>query len=449
MKLSLFVIAALLTSVALISCNKNPIPPEQQPQLNLTLEDVSCTEAWLKLTTSNISLPADVELLKDGIHSETISLTSADTILYIDSLLPNKTYNLTSFIQSNNQSINASVPVSTMDTTSHNFTWQTWTFGGDAGSCNFYDVAVINENDIWAVGQVNIADTSINGYTTYNAAHWNGLEWEMWRLQFYTFCGETSTGSYPARSIIAFSSNDLWITSGSQITHFDGVNQLSIECIPVSVNKLWGSNDNDLYVVGQIGKIAHYQNTQWTKIESGTDMSLVDMVGTEGNNIFMCGGDGNNLTGIILKKNDPGWGTIANSKIVTREEIFKPDLFGSISAIWLDDKNTLYAAGNLLYQYKFGRWDYVHSLPENFIGGNPNVYYRGYIGDVKGLKSNDMWIVGDRNTLRHFNGVSWKQIGFPYSPDSDIVWYTVYPAANCTAVVGFKGNSAIVMLITK
>ena len=178
-------------------------------------------------------------------------------------------------------------------------------------------------------------------------------------------------------------------------------------------------------------------------------MSLVDMAGTSEDFLFICGSNSSNVEGIILKKSNSAWETFVNSGIVTPEELFNPDLYGDISSIWIDEKNTLYAAGNLLYQYKFGKWDYVHSLPENFIGGNPGTYYRGYIGDVKGLKSNDMWIVGDRNTLRHFNGMSWKQIGLPYSPDSDIGWYTVYPKGNCVAAAGYKGNSAVIILIKR
>ena len=192
--------------------------------------------------------------------------------------------------------------------------------------------------------------------------------------------------------------------------------------------------------MGTLGTIAHYQNGQWSRVESGTDMSLVDMFGISGDNIFISGSDANNVKGIILKKNSSGFETFVNSRILIPQELFNPDLFGSLPTIWLDEKNTLYAAGNLLYQYKFGRWDYVNSLPQNYIGGNPGLYYRGYIGDVKGVKSNDMWIAGDRNTLRHFNGISWKQIGYPYSPDSDIVWYTVYPTENNVAVVGRKGR---------
>ena len=93
-----FLTAALILTFVVSSCQKdnNPLPPEDQPQASLSLEDVSCTEAWMKLTTANISLPAEVRLMKDNTVAQTISLSNSDTILYVDSLLPNKTYTFTS-----------------------------------------------------------------------------------------------------------------------------------------------------------------------------------------------------------------------------------------------------------------------------------------------------------------------------------------------------------------
>ncbi len=454
MKTAVIIIVIIISSLVFFSCKGyNPVPPGEQPQATLTLEDVSCKEAWIKLSTNNVSFPADVELYKDSSLAETISLSNTDSLFYIDSLLPNQTYNFHTIIHPYNhteQVTSNRLPVTTMDTTSDNFTWQSWTFGGQAGGCNLYDVAIISENDIWAVGRINIADTSQNGYTMYNSVHWDGNNWELKRIQT-DFRGNLIT--VPLTGVFTFSPTDIWMV-GSLPVHGDGQNWVMYDLRSfvdptLSLFKVWGISTNDIYFVGSSGSIAHFQNGQWSSEESGTDMALADMVGTSGNNIFICGADVNNVKGIILKKNNSGWETFVNSRILTPEELFKPDLYGSLPSIWLDEKNTLYAAGNLLYQYKFGKWDYVHSLPENFIGGNPGVYYRGYIADVKGVKSNDMWIVGDRNTLRHFNGVSWKQIGFPCSPDSDIVWYTVYPTENCVAVVGFKGNSAIVMLIKR
>lgn len=451
--MKIFILAILLfSSLIQLSCKKdNPIPPGEQPQLNLSLEDVSCTEAWINLKTTNLSLPAEVEILKDSILTKTITLISADTVLYIDSLLPNKTYIFSSIIQSTNHPIKSSAfPVVTMDTTSHNFTWQTFTFGGQAGSCSLRDVAVISIDNIWAVGEIFVQDT-LGQPLFYNAVHWDGKQWELKRFFFPSVCGSSKLTAYRASSIFAFQDGQIWVSSsGDKIAISKDDSQINQFCLPWSfpIGKIWGISSNDLYVIGVNGNIAYYQNGHWSKIESGTTMSLVDIIGISGDNVFISGYDPNQVFGMIMKKNNFVFKPFAHSRIVTPQELFNPDLYGYVNTIWFDEKSTLYAAGNFLYQYRFGNWDYIRSLPENYMEGDP-LQYRGYISDVKGIKSNDMWIAGDRNTLRHFNGASWKQIGFPYSPDSDIGWWTVYPTENCTAVVGDKGNSAIVMLITK
>ena len=165
-----------------------------------------------------------------------------------------------------------------MDTTSHDFTFQSWTFG-TIGSSVLYDVAIINENNIWAVGEIMIADTSINGYTTYNAVHWDGSEWTLHKLYFYTIPGQQDTGVYEARSILAFDENNIWITSGSQITKWNGIRQTNRHSSPVYVNKLWGTDNNNIYAVGYNGQIAHYNGTNWQRIESGTTLNINDIWG--------------------------------------------------------------------------------------------------------------------------------------------------------------------------
>tara|TARA_B100000315_G_scaffold210472_1_gene206771 strand:- start:11 stop:451 length:441 start_codon:yes stop_codon:yes gene_type:complete len=58
-----------------------------------------------------------------------------------------------------------------LDTTSHNFVWELDTLGGYNSVLR--DVAIIDENNAWVVG--NIETDSME----YNAAHWNGYEWEL------------------------------------------------------------------------------------------------------------------------------------------------------------------------------------------------------------------------------------------------------------------------------
>ena len=72
------------------------------------------------------------------------------------------------------------------DTTSHNFTFTTYTFGGTGGSSYFKDVAIINDSDIWAVGAIYTSPE-----TTYNAAHWDGNKWRLIQIPTEIFGGAT------------------------------------------------------------------------------------------------------------------------------------------------------------------------------------------------------------------------------------------------------------------
>ncbi len=161
MKKTLFLAATIFLS-AILSCNTTEPPQQNKSSLELTLADTSCTEAWIKLTTANINLPAEVNLKRTDADSsskdEIFFISTADTILYVDSLLPNTNYKYQASSIVHQVSSNL-LNVTTMDTTSHNFTFQTWTFGGQAGSCTLYDVAIIDENDIWAVGEIYLLDS--------------------------------------------------------------------------------------------------------------------------------------------------------------------------------------------------------------------------------------------------------------------------------------------------
>ena len=73
---------ALIISLFLFlqSCNSIE-PPPNDLSINLSLEDVSLTEAWIKLRTSNLQLPASVTLKQNDQTRETLSLVSSDTLL--------------------------------------------------------------------------------------------------------------------------------------------------------------------------------------------------------------------------------------------------------------------------------------------------------------------------------------------------------------------------------
>jgi len=448
----LLILALTLTQ----SCDTTEPPAPPVKNATISIEDYSLNEIWLKISTDNIEGIKHALLERDNETVSSFTFFNKDTVFIDKNLKPNKTFLYgVKIIDKENDTISAQqINAKTIDTTSHNFNYTIWEFG-ELSSSILYDVAIIDEKNIWAVGEIHTEETDqfdSNGVwiQPYNTVHWDGQKWELKRTLFYTFCNQTHKFPYQATSIFRFSNNTVAIANNaSQITYISNGEQGRIDCIPSSVNKIWGTSSNDIYIVGPNGSIAHYNENVWTKIESGTDLTLTDIYGTSDNEVYVSGTNTSTVEGIILKKDKLGsWGTFIESGIVHENELFTK-LYGELDAIWIDERNTIYTGGNLLYRYKNNKWNYVTSLPENTISGNRGAIYRGFILAIRGNGSNDYVIAGDRNTLKHFNGSSWEQIGLPYDPSNPIIWHGLAQKDDVVAAVGTKGLKAIIILLTR
>ena len=454
----LFPFVLAISMLVNLGCKKSPTEIDKPPiiitppSLELSVDGVSCTEAWIKVKKLNDTtfLPISVKINeKEFFHG---FLVATDTVLFVDSFTPNTTYTVKGIILDTLQTAKE-LKVTTLPTTSHNFTWQTFEFGEHSASA-LMDVSIIDENNIWAVGKIYLNDSlGIRDPKAYNAAHWDGSKWTLHRIMFATICGQTSLTPYPAKAIYSFNANDIWIAmDGDQLSRVKDTTQILTQCLPwsFSISKMWGTSSSDLYIEGDNGNIAHYNGKSWQKLESGTDFYLLDIYGTTGRDVYFAGLKVSEVKGIILRKNQSGqFETMVEGDMVSKEELFHPKLYGSLSSVWVDENNVLYAGGNLFYHYKNNKWNYVKSLPENYLGGNPGTYYRGYINSIRGNASNDMIIAGDRNTLKHFNGVDWQQLGLPYSASSDIIWSTVAIKGNIAVAVGDEGYKAKIIVLKR
>lgn len=153
-----------LIVLTFISCAKSPLGPEIK-QVQLKLEDALCTEAWIRLDASNLQLPQKLKLIKDEEQSKTFNLYSRDTLIFIDSLQPKRKYYL-KVLDENNQEISNILQITTLDTTSRNFIWQEFIFStNDCNPSALSDVAIIDENNIWAVGKIYTRDSLGNCQT--------------------------------------------------------------------------------------------------------------------------------------------------------------------------------------------------------------------------------------------------------------------------------------------
>ena len=391
-----------------LNCNTTE-PPVNNETLALSLADVSCTEVWIELKTNGLTLPANINLLKDNSVAQTINLNSSDTTIYIDSLLPNKSYWFQAKLGQGVLSTSSNkLTIQTFDTTSNSFIWETYAVG-DPGSGNsvIYDAAIVDGNDMWTVGEIYKNDsTGQPDPIRYNAVHWNGSNWTVIRVP-YNYQGQPYYN--PIQAIFAFGVNDIWF-AGNGVLHWDG-SQYNPVPLPSNVwgqdqiNKIWGISDNDIYIVGNGGNIAHYSGSTWQKISSGTNIRLNDIYGSaDGKYIWITGYDSGTGETVLLQYNGSNIKTIyeASPSNPSWSQFSDTQISGIVTSVWSGVQNThIWLATSAGFYF----------APYN-TSGEASLNYKfsfpiGVINNIRGGEPNNLIAVGDYNTVFHYNGVSW------------------------------------------
>jgi hypothetical protein len=441
MKNKYFLLVSSLLFFTMLNCNTTepPPPPDgEKTTLELKLEDVSCIEAWIKLTTTNLELPATLTLKQFNPNGDTISqilnLNTQDSLLYVDSLLPNKNYQYqVSSIE--HQVSSNQLSVTTMDTTSHNFTWQTFELGGNAGSCTFYDVAIINENYIIAVGNVFLTDSiGQPDPQAYGVAIWNGQIWELRKLFYNTNIPVTPRGIY------VISPTEIYLASGS-IFKWDGsssnvqlvYSRLNLPDPNATIEKLWGSSNSSIYGVGNVGSIVFYNGQSWQRIESGTDLPIRDIWGdfnsrTNKYEILAVAAEIDVNNGSKMLRID------GNS--VTEES--NDGLSWQIGGLWFKSCSKYYIAGAGIH--------YKHSLSDSVWNRYLPGIVTNYVGfGLGGSDINNVFATGSFLEIAHYNGVSWHNyLDEISSPNGAVGRVTVNE--NMMVAVGLEGSSALIVI---
>jgi len=431
----LFLIATISLLVTSLSCHRTPIEPEKI-KANLIYEDALCTEAYLRLKLAYIDFPANVDLYVDKNKVNSFRTFSEDTVIMVENLLPKKSY--TSYVRiypaGGGEIVSNEVSFTTMDTTSHNFTWQIDTLG-DGGGSVLYDVVIINDTLIYAVGEIYKRDSLGNwDPLPYNLVKWNGQRWQLLRIQFYTFCGQAGIGSYPAKSIFAFGPDDIWIgMNGSQVVRWNGQAQSLPECTPVSINKLWGENPNSIWAVGNNGQIAHYDGVRWKRIESGTTLDVYDIYGSrnlrtgETEIYAVAAKQFVTFDRRILRVRSSGVEAVSDSTIPY-----------SLHGVWLKGGGPYYVVGSGIYRkrdpMRAGPWQWLHP------GVTPYYTYA-----IRGNDVNDVFICGSYGELLHFNGIQFRS--YQNTPGfSAMEFYEVSCRGNLVVTVGYIQSRAVVVI---
>ena len=395
----------------------NTTGPNNNSQIDV--EDASCTEAWIKVTgqTGN-----EVILNRDDKEVQRFTLNTSPQIVYDDSLLPNTSYTYQVII---NNETSSKISVTTLDTTSSNYSWQTLTFGGAASSI-FEDVAIVNEHDIWAVGTIFVYDsTGQIDPNIYNAVHWDGNKWELKRIPYY-YQGQAYY--HPIQSIYSFTLNVI-LFCGNGMLQWDGMkfNEVLISSNvwgPYQINKIWGTSSNDFFIAGNSGNIAHYENGSWQKIESGTELNINDIWGiTDYNekNIVLCA---------AYNFGSGGEKKLLRIRGINIDTISWPEN-RELYTVWFNTTNKIYAGGEGLFVRGNNKWKEKIS--------------RSYFKfRVRGTSMNNVWTVGGYGLCSHFNGLRWTTYTEVSLSSGNYEGLDVKD--NIVVMVGNEGNSAIVTI---
>lgn len=344
--------------------------------------------------TNNLQPPTTVTLKQNNTVTQDIVLSNADTLLYIDSLLPDQQYTFQAITQSSNQSIISNVlSIVTMDTTSHDIIWEVETIGGPGSFAR--DVAIINENDIWVGGEFYINDT------LYNAANWDGQQWNLKRIPAVPWYNPEIFVYDGIRTLFAFSSDDIWFSEElGTIVHWDGN---SYESFIIGANqaqgtilKMWGLSSDEIYLVGTNGSITKFNGLGFIKMNSNTDINLTDIYGTPDGEVWACGRETGQRS-IILRLRENVWERIWEKDIYNPNYIYNN---ASVKTIWLDNRFFAWFTGAALGVYRQS-YKYNYFIAHS-VFNNQNAFHR-----VRGSSSNNIIAVGDDAMIWHFNGSSW------------------------------------------
>lgn len=291
-------------------------------------------------------------------------------------------------------------PPSGPDTTSHNFAWTQYTFGGSGGSSYFTDVAIVNDSLIYAVGGVYADSTE----QPYSIAIWDGKKWYLRKLYYYNSESHTTLLLNSIQGILALSSTDVWLAPGS-IFHWDGkdsltelsFNRLSLSNSNATIGKLWGSSSSSIFGVGNAGTIVYYNGSVWTMFASGTSLDIHDIWGatnpsTGKEEILAVGGE----PAVSFNR------AIVEITGTTVTKLSDAPIAYDLFAIWFVPEKHYYVVGDGIYEKNMlsdsGWTDSVQQI---------TTYYTTC---VRGNGINDVFIAGAFGEFLHWNGASWKSL---------------------------------------
>lgn len=265
-------------------------------------------------------------------------------------------------------------------------------------------------------------------------------------------------------SVWGTSATNIFIGAEGAIFHFDGVTSTTM-AVPQFVidqglylNGMWGSGPSDVFTVGELGTILHYDGTSWTQQASGTTETLNAIHGTGPDNVYAVGEGG-----VILHYNGNIWSTVPSGTtqtiygVGTRGEwaravgpgsllefgagtptisTQRTGMTGNVTGLWSDGTPNHLVATSLngeIYRFDGRTWRDMHS-------GITSILWT-----VWGASASDIFAAGADGVILHFDGSEWAPMTSGTTAIYNWLWGTsgsnVYAVGSDGVVSHYDGHT--------
>ena len=187
------------------------------------------------------------------------------------------------------------------------------------------------------------------------------------------------------------------------------------------LNAVWGAAADDIWAVGALGVILHWDGTSWKGADSGTTRQLNSVWGGSAGDVWTVG-----VLGTILRLGGGVW------------QNFPGGTSYDLMDVWGSAQNDVWAVGDPGISGSVSHYNGRLWSNESFPGTE-------WLQGVWGAGANDVWTVGTWGKIRRYNGTSWQEYtsGLGATDDLFAVWGSSASDvwAVGTGITRFNGSS--------
>jgi len=159
------------------------------------------------------------------------------------------------------------------------------------------------------------------------------------------------------------------------------------------IEDIWVFPNNQIIAVGNAGTIIQFNGTQWVTMGSDVTVDLEAIWAISPDNVYAAG-----AKGTILRFHNNQWVQEQH----TSQDNFT-DIWGINDTIYVVGKNVMILGQN------------TSLIPENLLNGRQ-------LNGIYGSSKKDLFVVGDKGTIIHFNGTQWTRNSCPTQKNLNAIW---------------------------